>query len=246
MIKVAPSILSADFAEMGRAAENCESWGADYIHFDVMDGTFVPTITFGPQMCKAVRRHTKLPIDVHLMVEHPETYIPLFRDAGADIITFHIEADRHAHRTLQAIHNAGMKAGIVLNPSTSPEAVRYVISSCDMVLLMSVNPGAGGDGGIVQVILQAEIHTGNRAEDKAVQSHSKGYGRKSRYRDRRRDKSRYRQALHGGRCKRTGSRKQRVRRAEPERNGKKAARHRQIAVALTNLKRRSLAAFWSS
>ena len=144
MIKVAPSILSADFAEMGRAAENCESWGADYIHFDVMDGTFVPTITFGPQMCKAVRRHTKLPIDVHLMVEHPETYIPLFRDAGADIITFHIEADRHAHRTLQAIHNAGMKAGIVLNPSTSPEAVRYVISSCDMVLLMSVNPGFGG------------------------------------------------------------------------------------------------------
>ena len=222
MIKVAPSILSADFAEMGRAAENCESWGADYIHFDVMDGTFVPTITFGPQMCKAVRRHTKLPIDVHLMVEHPETYIPLFRDAGADIITFHIEADRHAHRTLQAIHNAGMKAGIVLNPSTSPEAVRYVISSCDMVLLMSVNPGAGGQ--------------------KAAQSHSKGYGRKSRYRDRRRDKSRYRQALRGGGRKRAGSRKQRVRRAGPEGNGKKAARHRQIAVALTNLKRRSLAA----
>ena len=156
MIKVAPSILSADFAEMGRAAENCESWGADYIHFDVMDGTFVPTITFGPQMCKAVRRHTKLPIDVHLMVEHPETYIPLFRDAGADIITFHIEADRHAHRTLQAIHNAGMKAGIVLNPSTSPEAVRYVISSCDMVLLMSVNPGFGGQSFIPGTI--AKLH----------------------------------------------------------------------------------------
>ena len=137
---------------MGRAAENCESWGADYIHFDVMDGTFVPTITFGPQMCKAVRRHTKLPIDVHLMVEHPETYIPLFRDAGADIITFHIEADRHAHRTLQAIHNAGMKGGIVLNPSTSPEAVRYVISSCDMVLLMSVNPGAGGQKFIPETV----------------------------------------------------------------------------------------------
>ena len=152
MIKVAPSILSADFAEMGRAAENCESWGADYIHFDVMDGTFVPTITFGPQMCKAVRRHTKLPIDVHLMVEHPETCIPLFRDAGADIITFHIEADRHAHRTLQAIHNAGMRAGVVLNPSTSPEAVRYVISSCDMVLLMSVNPGAGGQKFIPETV----------------------------------------------------------------------------------------------
>ena len=156
MIKVAPSILSADFAEMGRAAENCESWGADYIHFDVMDGTFVPTITFGPQMCKAVRRHTKLPIDVHLMVEHPETYIPLFRDAGADIITFHIEADRHAHRTLQAIHNAGMKAGIVLNPSTSPEAVRYVISSCDMVLLMSVNPGFGGQKFIANTLNKVE------------------------------------------------------------------------------------------
>ena len=156
MIKVAPSILSADFAEMGRAAENCESWGADYIHFDVMDGTFVPTITFGPQMCKAVRRHTKLPIDVHLMVEHPETYIPLFRDAGADIITFHIEADRHAHRTLQAIHNAGMRAGIVLNPSTSPEAVRYVINSCDMVLLMSVNPGFGGQSFIPGTI--AKLH----------------------------------------------------------------------------------------
>ena len=206
MIKVAPSILSADFAEMGRAAENCESWGADYIHFDVMDGTFVPTITFGPQMCKAVRRHTKLPIDVHLMVEHPETYIPLFRDAGADIITFHIEADRHAHRTLQAIHNAGMKGGIVLNPSTSPEAVRYVISSCDMVLLMSVNPGAGGQKFIPETVQKI----------RQLRAIAKDMGASPDIEIGRRDKSRYRQALRGGGRKRAGSRKQRVRRADPK------------------------------
>lgn len=152
MIKVAPSILSADFANMGRAVEDCEKWGADYIHFDVMDGTFVPQITFGHEMCRSLRKHTSLPIDVHLMVEHPETCISQFRDAGADIVTFHIEADRHAHRTLQRIHAAGMKAGIVLNPSTSAESVRYVLPECDMVLLMSVNPGAGGQAFISSVL----------------------------------------------------------------------------------------------
>ena len=153
MIKVAPSILAADFANMGKAVEDCEKWGADYIHFDVMDGTFVPQITFGHEMCRALRKHTSLPIDVHLMVEHPETCINQFRDAGADILTFHIEADRHAHRTLQRIHAAGMKGGIVLNPSTPAEAVRYVLPECDMVLLMSVNPGAGG-----QAFIQSVLH----------------------------------------------------------------------------------------
>lgn len=153
MIKIAPSILSADFANMGKAVEDCEKWGADYIHFDVMDGNFVPQITFGHEMCKALRKHTSLPIDVHLMVENPETHISQFRDAGADIVTFHIEADRHAHRTLQCIHAAGMKAGIVLNPSTSVEAVRYVLPECDMVLLMSVNPGAGG-----QAFIHSTLH----------------------------------------------------------------------------------------
>ena len=152
MIKVAPSILSADFANMGKAVEDCEKWGADYIHFDVMDGSFVPQITFGHEMCRVLRKYTSLPIDVHLMVEHPETCISQFRDAGADIVTFHIEADRHAHRTLQRIHAAGMKGGIVLNPSTPAEAVRYVLPDCDMVLLMSVNPGAGGQKFIPSVL----------------------------------------------------------------------------------------------
>jgi len=152
MIKVAPSILAADFANMGKAVEDCEKWGADYIHFDVMDGTFVPQITFGHEMCRALKKHTSLTMDVHLMVEHPETCISQFRDAGADIVTFHIEADRHAHRTLQRIHAAGMKGGIVLNPSTPAEAVRYVLGECDMVLLMSVNPGAGGQAFIPSVL----------------------------------------------------------------------------------------------
>ena len=152
MIKVAPSILSADFANMGKAVEDCEKWGADYIHFDVMDGSFVPQITFGHEMCRVLRKYTSLPIDVHLMVEHPETCISQFRDAGADIVTFHIEADRHAHRALQRIHAAGMKGGIVLNPSTPAEAVRYVLPDCDMVLLMSVNPGAGGQKFIPSVL----------------------------------------------------------------------------------------------
>jgi len=157
MIKVAPSILSADFANMGKAVEDCEKWGADYIHFDVMDGTFVPQITFGHEMCRALRKYTSLPLDVHLMVEHPETCISQFRDAGADIITFHIEADRHAHRTLQRIHAAGMKGGIVLNPSTPPEAVRYILPDCDMVLLMSVNPGAGGQAFIPSVLHKIRV-----------------------------------------------------------------------------------------
>ena len=144
MIKIAPSILSADFANLGRDVERIAQWGADVVHFDVMDGTFVPTITFGPAMCKAVRPYTKLPIDVHIMVEHPETYIIPFKEAGADYLTFHVEADRHSHRTLQNIRKAGMKAGIALNPGTPVSMVEPVLSECDLVLVMSVNPGAGG------------------------------------------------------------------------------------------------------
>ena len=118
MIKIAPSILSADYGNLGPAVAKLKAWGADYVHFDVMDGSFVPAISFGAGICKAIRAYTDLPLDVHLMVEHPETQIAAFAEAGADIITIHVEADRHAHRTLQQIHGLGCKAGVVLNPGT--------------------------------------------------------------------------------------------------------------------------------
>ncbi len=144
MIKIAPSILSADFAQLGKAVEVLKEWNADYVHLDVMDGAFVPNITFGAPMCKALRPHSDLIFDVHLMVDNPEKWMTDFKNAGADIITIHVESDRHAHRTLSLIRSMGIKAGIALNPSTPPEAVRYLLPSCDMVLVMSVNPGFGG------------------------------------------------------------------------------------------------------
>lgn len=156
MIKIAPSILSADFARMGEDVHMLEVSGADWIHFDVMDGHFVPNLTFGPSMCKAIRPHTKLPLDVHLMVDRPGDWVNPFRDAGADMLTFHVEAEQHVHRLLQSIHNAGMKAGVVLNPATPLCMCDEVLEDCDLVLLMSVNPGFGGQRFIPKVLQKVE------------------------------------------------------------------------------------------
>ena len=143
-IKLAPSILSADFSRLGEEIRAIEEAGADYVHVDVMDGRFVPNLTIGPLVVEAVKRCTKLPLDVHLMIVEPEKYIGDFKSAGADVITVHVEASPHLHRTLAAIRQLGAKAGVVLNPSTPPESIDYVLGDVDQVLVMSVNPGFGG------------------------------------------------------------------------------------------------------
>ena len=144
MIKIAPSILAADFANLGRDVQSLSTWSADWVHFDVMDGHFVPNLSFGPPILSSIRPLTKLPVDVHLMVEEPSRFVPWFLSAGADIITIHVEAEKHLHRALQQIHEAGCKAGIVLNPGTPALAAKEVLPYCDLVLVMSVNPGYGG------------------------------------------------------------------------------------------------------
>ena len=140
-IKIAPSILSADFTKLAEEIKAVEAAGADYIHIDVMDGHFVPNITFGPLIVKAARRVTSLPLDVHLMISDPDKYISAFADAGADIITFHAEASVHIHRTIQQIKAKGKKTGISLNPATSLNVLEYILEDVDLVLLMTVNPG---------------------------------------------------------------------------------------------------------
>ena len=144
MIKVSPSILSADFANLGAEVKKVVDAGAEYVHIDVMDGTFVPEITLGAGIVKALRTGTDAVFDVHLVVEHPDTQIESFIKAGADIITFHVEAAKHPHRVIQAIHAAGCKAGISLNPGTPVAMVEELLADVDLVLVMSVNPGYGG------------------------------------------------------------------------------------------------------
>jgi ribulose-phosphate 3-epimerase len=143
-IKLAPSILSADFGRLGEQVIEATRAGADYIHVDVMDGHFVPNITVGPLVVAAIRPHTNLPLDVHLMIESPEKYIQQFVQAGANIITVHVEVCPHLHRVVESIKELGVKAGVSLNPSTPLTAVDEVLSALDLVLLMSVNPGFGG------------------------------------------------------------------------------------------------------
>ena len=143
-IMVAPSILSADFTKLGEEVANLKGWGADLVHLDVMDGSFVPNITFGAPMCKTLRPVSDLIFDAHLMVSEPAKWVKDFAEAGADIITIHREADIHSHRTLQLIRSYGIKAGIAINPATHENAVEYLLDDADMVLVMSVNPGFGG------------------------------------------------------------------------------------------------------
>ncbi|MCM3736168.1 ribulose-phosphate 3-epimerase [Bacillus cytotoxicus] len=152
MIKIAPSILSADFSRLGEEIKDVEKGGADYIHVDVMDGHFVPNITIGPLIVEAIRPITSLPLDVHLMIENPDQYIETFAKAGADIITVHVEACPHLHRTIQLIKSQGIKAGVVLNPHTPVSMIEHVLEDIDMVLLMTVNPGFGGQKFIHSVL----------------------------------------------------------------------------------------------
>ncbi len=155
-IKLAPSILSADFGRVGEQVAEATRAGADYIHVDVMDGHFVPNITIGPLVVAAIRPHTSLPLDVHLMIESPEKYIQQFAQAGADIITVHVEVCHHLHRVVESIKELGIKAGVSLNPSTPLTEAEEVLPILDLVLLMSVNPGFGGQQFIESTIGKIE------------------------------------------------------------------------------------------
>jgi len=151
-VRVAPSILSADLGRLADEIRDVERGGADWIHVDVMDGRFVPNITLGPVVVKAARRATKLPLDVHLMIVEPERYIESFAEAGADVISVHVEASVHLQRTLSEIRRLGKRAGVVVNPHTPEDQLRYVLGDVDLILVMSVNPGFGGQAFLSSVL----------------------------------------------------------------------------------------------